>query len=125
MHWLLAVSALSGFVGVALGAFGAHGLKGRLAALPDGARRLDWWQTAASYQLIHALALGLVALLADSGPDRWLCAAGVAFVIGTLFCGSLYVMTVSGVRALGAMTPLGGLGFLTGWACLFCAALQR
>jgi uncharacterized membrane protein YgdD (TMEM256/DUF423 family) len=128
MRWLLAASALSGFVAVALGAFGAHGLRSRLAALPDAPRRLEWWQTAASYQLAHALAIGLAALLAESMPDAAgvASAAGVAFLIGTvLFSGSLYLMTVTGVRALGAVTPLGGLGFLAGWGCLFWAALQR
>src|SRR5262245_48190005 len=109
----LAISALSGFLAVALGAFGAHGLRARLAALPDGADRLGWWQTAAHYHLAHALALGLVALVAERGPSLALGLAGSAFVAGTLlFSGSLYVMTLSGVRALGAITPFGGLAFL-------------
>jgi uncharacterized membrane protein YgdD (TMEM256/DUF423 family) len=125
MRWLLALSALSGFLAVALGAFGAHGLKNRLAALPDGPRRLEWWQTAASYQLAHALAIGLAALLAERLPAGAACAAGIAFLVGiVLFSGSLYVMTVTGLRALGAVTPLGGLALLAGWGCLFWAALQ-
>jgi uncharacterized membrane protein YgdD (TMEM256/DUF423 family) len=126
MRWLLALSALSGFLAVALGAFGAHGLKGRVSALPDGARRLEWWQTAANYQLSHALAMGLAALLAERMPAGALSLAGAAFFIGTLlFSGSLYVMGLTGVRALGAVTPLGGLGFLVGWVCLLWATLQH
>jgi len=126
MRWLLALSALSGFLAVALGAFGAHGLKGRVSALPDGARRLEWWQTAANYQLAHALAIGLCALLADRLPTSGMSIAGVAFLIGTLlFSGSLYAMGLTGMRALGAVTPLGGLAFLVGWACLLGAALQH
>jgi len=126
MRWLLALSALSGFLAVALGAFGAHGLKGRVSSLPDGPRRLEWWQTAASYQLAHALAIGLAALLSERLPASEMSLAGVAFFIGTLlFSGSLYVMGLTGIRALGAVTPLGGLAFLVGWASLLWAALQH
>lgn len=126
MRWLLALAALSGFLAVALGAFGAHGLKSRVSSLPDGPRRLEWWQTAASYQLAHALAIGLCALLADRLPQSGMSIAGVAFLIGTLlFSGSLYAMGLTGIRALGAVTPLGGLAFLVGWGCLLGAALQH
>jgi uncharacterized membrane protein YgdD (TMEM256/DUF423 family) len=113
----LATAGVSGFLAVALGAFGAHGLQTRLANVADGAKRLSWWQTAAQYHLMHALALGLVAVvLAKAPPARF---AGVAFVLGTLlFSGSLYVMALGGPRWLGAVTPLGGLGFLAGWAVL-------
>ena len=133
MRWLLVLSAFSGFLAVALGAFGAHGLKSRLASHPEGARRLEWWQTAASYQLSHALAIGLAGLIAEIGPGRVAgdfsgrlpCCAGWAFAIGTLlFSGSLYVMALTGLRKLGAVTPLGGLGLLAGWGCLLAAALQ-
>jgi uncharacterized membrane protein YgdD (TMEM256/DUF423 family) len=113
----LAVSGVSGFLAVALGAFGAHGLQARLADVADGAKRLAWWQTAAQYHLMHALALGLVALAVAKVPGARF--AGVAFVVGTLlFSGSLYVMALGGPRWLGAVTPLGGLGFLAGWALL-------
>lgn len=121
-RWMLLASGVSGFVAVALGAFGAHGLKARLDALPDGAQRLAWWHTAATYQTTHALALAVAAFVAASqpGPAR---VAAVAFVVGTvLFSGSLYAMTLTGVRALGAITPLGGLAFLVGWASLCVAA---
>jgi uncharacterized membrane protein YgdD (TMEM256/DUF423 family) len=130
MRWLLALSAISGFLAVALGAFGAHGLKSRLASHPEAARRLDWWQTAASYHLAHALAIGLAGLIAKTAPGGTVhgnlpCCAGWAFGLGTLlFSGSLYVMALTGLRKLGAVTPLGGLGLLAGWACLLAAALQ-
>src|SRR5690348_6166329 len=93
-RFLLLSSALNGFLAVALGAFGAHGLRARLAELPDAARRLEWWQTASSYHLAHALALGLIALWwaqTPAAPLRW---AGVSMLAGiALFCGSLYLMT--------------------------------
>lgn len=113
----LAVSGISGFLAVALGAFGAHGLKSRLADVADGAKRLAWWETAAHYHLLHALALGLVAFVVARAPAARF--AGYAFVFGSLvFAGSLYAMALGGPRWLGAVTPLGGLGLLAGWATL-------
>jgi uncharacterized membrane protein YgdD (TMEM256/DUF423 family) len=113
----LSVSGISGFLAVALGAFGAHGLKARLADVADGAKRLGWWETAAHYHLMHALALGLVAFVIARAPAARF--AGVAFVLGTLlFAGSLYVMALGGPRWLGAITPLGGFSLLVGWAIL-------
>ena len=115
--WLL-LSACSGFTGVALGAFAAHGLKGRL--LPE---YLAVFQTGTHYQLIHALALFGVALLALQAPGRLVDLAGGFFVLGILlFSGSLYALTLSGVGALGMITPFGGLAFLAGWLCLGLAA---
>jgi uncharacterized membrane protein YgdD (TMEM256/DUF423 family) len=114
-HTYLFLAGVLGFLGVALGAFGAHGLKKRLEGLPDGEQRLAWWQTGAQYHLIHALAVGLA-------PGRsvaaWLFLGGVV-----LFSGSLYAMTLTGKRALGAITPIGGLLFLGGWAALAASAL--
>ncbi len=119
---LLASSTL-GFLAVALGAFGAHGLKARLEPLADGAKRLEWWSTAAHYQAIHALALGLVAYLATRTTSPAVKVAAIAFIVGAvLFSGSLYTMTLTGVRALGQITPLGGLAFLVGWGAVFVAA---
>jgi uncharacterized membrane protein YgdD (TMEM256/DUF423 family) len=114
----LVLAGVLGFLGVALGAFGAHGLKKRLSAAPDGDQRLAWWTTGAQYHLIHALAIGLAALRPDpthhgSAVAPWLFASGVA-----LFSGSLYAMTLTGRRALGAITPLGGLLLLAGWAAI-------
>jgi uncharacterized membrane protein YgdD (TMEM256/DUF423 family) len=125
MRSFLLLAATSGFVAVALGAFGAHGLKGKLAALPDAVVRLGWWQTGAQYQLAHALALALVAVLSERSRSAALTVSGWAFVAGTLlFSGSLYVMTLTGARALGAVTPFGGLSFLAGWAALAVFAIR-
>lgn len=121
----LALSALNGFLAVAFGAFGAHGLRRRLATLADGAERLDWWRTAASYHLAHALALGLVAVLIARSASTALSIAGFAFLVGiALFSGSLYAMVLTGARALGAVTPIGGLAFLVGWGALAWAAIR-
>lgn len=120
----LAASVL-GFSSVALGAFGAHGLKARLASLPDGAARLEWWSTGAHYQVVHALALGLVAWLATRSSSGAVTVAAFAFIVGALlFSGSLYVMTLTGLRWLGAVTPLGGTAFLVGWVAIGVAAWQ-
>ena len=115
--WLL-LSACAGFAGVALGAFAAHGLKGRLSA-----EYLAVFQTGAHYQLIHALALFGVALLARQAPGRLVDLAGGLFALGILlFSGSLYLLTLSGIGMLGMITPFGGLAFLAGWLCLGLAA---
>ncbi len=127
-RFALLASASFGFFAVALGAFGAHGLKARLAPLADGAQRLEWWNTAAHYQIVHALALGLVAYLAGRSSGTSVTSVSVAayaFIVGILlFSGSLYAMTLTGVRVLGAVTPLGGLAFLVGWAAVFVAAFR-
>ncbi len=110
-----------GFLGVALGAFGAHGLKARLAGA-DGEQRMAWWQTGAQYHLVHALAVGLAGVVAARAPGGTV--AGWLFLGGiVLFSGSLYAMTLTGVRKLGAVTPLGGVLFLAGWGALCAAAL--
>jgi uncharacterized membrane protein YgdD (TMEM256/DUF423 family) len=124
MQALLAASAVNGFLAVALGAFGAHGLRGKLANTADGPRRLEWWQTGANYQLAHAVASGLAALCSEYLAGCAPAIAVWAFSAGCiLFSGSLYVMTLTGIRKLGAITPLGGLAFLVGWASLLWAAL--
>lgn len=110
------LGAASAFLAVAAGAFGAHGLRDTLT--PD---RLATWETAARYQMYHALALVAVGLLAARG--RGTPAAGWLFVAGTvLFSGSLYVLALSGVGAWGAVTPFGGVAWLAGWAVLAFAA---
>lgn len=120
---LFTLAAGLGFLAVALGAFGAHGLSSRLAGLADGAQRLDWWRTAAHYHLAHALAVGLAAgVCGETRAGRFAC---IAFAVGVvLFSGSLYTMTLTGTRWLGAITPIGGLAFLLGWALLGWAALR-
>ncbi|MGQ7960557.1 DUF423 domain-containing protein [Pseudomonas sp. SP16.1] len=115
--WLL-LSAFAGFTGVALGAFAAHGLKARLS--PE---HLAVFQTGSHYQLIHALALLGVGLLALHAPGRLVNLAGGAFALGILlFSGSLYLLALSGVGKLGIVTPFGGVAFLAGWLCLGLAA---
>jgi uncharacterized membrane protein YgdD (TMEM256/DUF423 family) len=115
---LLLLAALGGFTGVALGAFAAHGLKTRLS--PE---YLAVFQTGTHYQLIHSLALLAVALLMLHTPHKLLRASGALFAFGILlFSGSLYLLTLTGVTALGMITPFGGLAFLGGWLCLGLAA---
>jgi uncharacterized membrane protein YgdD (TMEM256/DUF423 family) len=124
-RFLLLACAVNGFLAVAFGAFGAHGLKTRLADLPDVARRLGWWDTASHYHLLHAVALGVLALAVEHVSAAWAGRAGVAMLVGIiLFSGSLYAMTLSGVTALGAVTPLGGVGFLVGWVSFGVGALR-
>lgn len=117
----LALGGAAALLAVALGAFGAHGLKSRLPA-----DMLAVYQTGVQYHFYHALGLALIGLavlhLPDSAALRaagWLMAAGIL-----LFSGSLYALALSGERWLGAVTPIGGLAFLLGWAALVWAALR-
>lgn len=120
MRTWLVLAAINGFVSVAAGAFGAHALKSRLS--PD---LLAIFETGARYEMYHALALLGVAWLTTVRPGSLTTGAGIAFTVGiVLFSGSLYVLALSGIRAFGAVTPFGGLGFLTGWALLLIAALR-
>lgn len=114
----LLLAAFAGFTGVALGAFAAHDLRSRLSA-----EYLAVFHTGVQYQLVHALALLGVGLLALHVPSRTLGIAGGAFAVGVLlFSGSLYALTLSGIGRLGMITPIGGVAFLVGWACLgLCA----
>ncbi len=122
---LLMMSGVSGALGVLLGAFGAHGLKTFLAGLEDGAERRGFWETAAHYHLIHALAIGLAAYLAGKNGGGAATASGFCFLAGiVLFSGSLYAMTLTDIRALGAITPIGGVLFVAGWTLLAIAAYR-
>ena len=115
----LLLGSLAAFLAVALGAFGAHGLRGRLA--PD---MLAVFQTGVQYPMYHALALILVAGIMGHLSGWLIQTAGWCFVAGiVLFSGSLYLLAVTGVTTLGAITPIGGLLFLAGWACLAFAAI--
>jgi uncharacterized membrane protein YgdD (TMEM256/DUF423 family) len=115
------LGALSAFVGVAAGAFGAHGLKERLSA-----EMLAVFETGARYQMYHAFALVASAWAVARWPGAWSNASGWLFVAGTLvFSGSLYVLSLTGLRWLGAVTPLGGLAFLAGWLCLAAACWKN
>lgn len=114
------LGAVSAFVAVAAGAFGAHALRGRLEL-----RLLEAFETGARYQMYHALALLAVACAVARWPGTAAPAAGWLFVAGTvLFSGSLYGLALMGWRWLGAVTPLGGLCFLAGWLALAWAALR-
>lgn len=117
------MSGIFGALGVALGAFGAHGLRARLEALPDGALRRAWWETAAHYHLIHALAIAAAGYVASRTVGTAATVSGFAFAGGILlFSGSLYAMTLTGIRAFGAVTPFGGLLFIAGWVSLAISA---
>ena len=108
--WLLTASVL-GAIGVALGAFGAHGLRERLT--PD---QLSSWETAVTYQLLHAVVLAALALGAGS---RSIQLPGALFTAGVLlFSGSIYVLVLGGPRWLGPVTPVGGLSLIAGWFAL-------
>ena len=116
------VGAVLGFLAVTIGAFGAHGLKDRLDALGTAAT----FETGVHYHMFHTLAVLAVGLLMISRPPtsgRAENIAGWAFLIGViLFSASLYVLSVTGIKVLGAITPLGGVAFLVGWAAFFVAA---
>ena len=117
----LSFAASSGFLSVCLGAFAAHGLKHHLTS-----ESLAIWQTGVQYQMYHALALLGVGLLYPQRASKTLKLSGLAFILGSfLFSGSLYAMALGAPKALGVITPLGGLSFLAGWAALVIHALRR
>lgn len=118
-RWMIAGGAVLAALGVLAGAFGAHALRGRLA--PE---MLEVFRTGVHYHLVHAVALVLAGVLALQLPGTGLLrGAGTAFGLGILlFSGSLYLLALTGVRGLGAVTPLGGLAFVAGWVLLACGA---
>jgi uncharacterized membrane protein YgdD (TMEM256/DUF423 family) len=112
------LGSVSALLSVAAGAFGAHALRSRLA--PE---MLALFETAARYQMYHALALLAVAWAVGRWPGPLMVWSGWLFIAGTLlFSGSLYALALTGLRWLGAITPLGGVCFLVGWLCLALAA---
>ena len=112
--------AAFGLLGVALGAFGAHALKETLA--PD---MLANFETGVRYQMYHAMALLAVAWAVTRWPGGLTTAAGWLFIAGiVIFSGSLYLLSITGVRWLGAITPIGGVAMIAGWVCLIVAALR-
>jgi uncharacterized membrane protein YgdD (TMEM256/DUF423 family) len=121
ISWLR-VAAVNGLLAVAAGAFGAHGLEGKVPTVDLAAFR-----TAAQYHMYHALALLAVAWLTDKNPGSLSHNfAGWSFVVGiTLFCGSLYVLGVTGSRSLVMLTPLGGMAFMLGWGAMALSALTH
>ena len=117
----IVASSLLGFLGVALGAFGAHALKQKLS--PD---MLVIFETGARYHLIHAVVLLGIGILARHIDATAIKVSGFAMIFGIIvFSGSLYGLAISGIRILGAITPIGGLGLLVGWAALAMAAFQN
>jgi uncharacterized membrane protein YgdD (TMEM256/DUF423 family) len=117
----VAIGAATMFVGVALGAFGAHALK---ETLGEVGRPI--YETGVIYHLVHGLALLLVGILQVVRPGPRLATVGWLFLVGTvLFSGSLYVLAVTGVKLWGAVTPFGGLCYLVGWAMLAFGGLRR
>jgi uncharacterized membrane protein YgdD (TMEM256/DUF423 family) len=128
MHKLfLAVGALLGGIAVALGAFGAHGLKKIVAA-----DTVNTFQTGVQYQMYHALALIAVAIVFEKLPNKLMLWAGASFCIGILlFSGSLYLLTILkatnkvGMEGVGIITPFGGLFFIVGWLLLFAGVMKN
>jgi len=117
---LATVGAVLGFLAIALGAFGAHALADTLG--PHN----ETWQTAARYQLIHAVALLVIAALLERIATRAITVAGWLFVVGTtLFSGSLYLLVLTGQHLWGAVTPFGGALLMTGWLCLAVGFSRR
>lgn len=114
------LGSVNAFLSVALGAFGAHGLKSRIS--PD---MLAVYETGVHYHMMHALGLILVAILAEKLSSPLISWSGWALFVGiVLFSGSLYALSISGIRILGAITPLGGVSFLIGWVLLAIAAYK-
>lgn len=123
MKFFIIAGAINGFLSVALGAFGAHLLEGRVAD-----KYLATWGTAVQYQMFHALALVAIGILMSSklfGHVSALNTAGYLFLAGIIiFSGSLYVLSLTGISILGAITPIGGVAFLAGWIMLIVATAK-
>jgi uncharacterized membrane protein YgdD (TMEM256/DUF423 family) len=121
MHTLLLLGSINMLVSVLLGAFGAHALKKRMSSEMSAV-----YQTGVQYQIAHALALLMIGLISNGAiksplvyTSGWFLFAGII-----LFSGSLYVLSVTGIKKLGAITPIGGLAFLVGWILLIVAIIQ-
>ncbi|GAB6140417.1 DUF423 domain-containing protein [Methylosoma difficile] len=121
MHKFLSFGAAAAGLAVGFGAFGTHGLKAVLSA-----EMLAVWQTAVTYQMWHALALILVALLLQNRNDKLLHRAGWLFIAGiALFSGSLYGLALSNLKWLGMITPIGGVCFLAAWSLITFSSLKK
>lgn len=120
MKVFLLIGAISGFLAVALGAFGAHGLEGKISE-----KALNNWEKAVKYQMFHTVAIITVALLIDKIQSTQLTLAGWFFVLGIiLFSGSLYLYSTTGQKFLAMITPFGGFSFLIGWILLGYVAIK-
>ncbi|AGK56093.1 DUF423 domain-containing protein [Bacillus sp. 1NLA3E] len=122
MKLFIIIGAINAFLAVGLGAFGAHGLKARLDPY-----YLDIWKTGVQYQMYHALGLLVIGVLAGKLPANslitksgWLMLAGIV-----LFSGSLYVLSLTQIKILGAITPFGGVAFLAAWILIIVAAVKH
>ncbi|EAW37285.1 DUF423 domain-containing protein [Lyngbya sp. PCC 8106] len=118
----LPIAAILGGLSVMAGAFGAHALSGKISE-----RAIEIFETGARYQMYHALALFLIAVLlrTSQSSQALMNIAGTAFIIGVaIFSGSLYALSLTGIKWLGAITPLGGVALIAGWGCLAIAAFK-
>ncbi|WP_458411611.1 DUF423 domain-containing protein [Schinkia sp. CFF1] len=122
MKLFMIVGAIMAFLSVALGAFGAHGLQGRISA-----HMLDVWEKGVDYQMFHAVGLFIVAFAADKWRNsRLVTWSGFFIFLGIiLFSGSLYALSTTGISILGIITPFGGVSFLAGWVLLMLAAFRE
>lgn len=120
LSWIQ-LGSLFMFLGVGLGAFGSHLLKSKLSA-----EYLEIFKTGVFYHFLHALALFIVAWLSTQSSDMKVQYAGIFFMMGiVLFSGSLYILSITEIKWLGAITPLGGLSFLAGWGLLFYSVFDK
>jgi uncharacterized membrane protein YgdD (TMEM256/DUF423 family) len=121
MKLFLIIGAINAMLAVALGAFGAHGLEGKISE-----KYLEVWKTGVQYQMFHALGLFVIAFLLSKFPQSSLLTASgwIMFAGIVLFSGSLYVLSTSGIKVLGAITPLGGVAFIVAWNLIVVAAVK-
>lgn len=121
MKILLIIGAINGFIAVAFGAFGAHGLEGKITE-----SKLETWNTAVQYQMFHTIAILAVGMLMQKISASSLQWAGWMFFIGIIiFSGSLYLYSVTSIKTFAMITPIGGVAFLIGWVLLAVAALKH
>lgn len=120
MNYALIITAVNGFLVVLLGAFGAHALETMLSQ-----QQLETWDTAVQYHMFHTAALFGTGLLAQTRPDNILINRATNLFLGgiVIFCGSLYILALTGISMLGMITPIGGVMFLGAWACLLYAII--
>ena len=121
MKPFLIIGAINAMLAVALGAFGAHGLEGKISE-----KYLEVWKTGVQYQMFHAMGLFVIAFLLNKFPQSSLLTASgwIMFAGIVLFSGSLYVLSTSGIKVLGAITPLGGVAFIVAWILIVVAAVK-
>ncbi|MEL7500131.1 MAG: DUF423 domain-containing protein [Planctomycetota bacterium] len=128
-YWVT-VGAVMAAIGVAMGAFGAHGLQSFIDRIAEtdpelAARRLDNWKTAAMYQMLHSIGLVLIGIAASRDKNVWFTIAGWTMTIGILvFSGLLYLLVLTEVRILGAIVPIGGVSMIVSWLALAVGAVQ-